>query len=173
MVRFKILWAPWRIRYILDHSSKSSKEKECFLCKAVNENKDEENLIVFRSKYSFVIMNKYPYNNGHLMVAPYRHVPSLEDLNDEELLDIMKLIKYMLLILRKALNPDGFNIGANLGKCAGAGLEDHVHIHIVPRWIGDTNFMPIVANTKVLPELLSDTYRKLREVIKTLNIQTS
>lgn len=162
MSGFDRLWAPWRMSYI-----KSSKEKkeDCIFCTKPRENRDEENLILKRGKHAFIVMNKYPYNNGHVMVAPYRHVPSFIDLTDEESLEIMKLISLSLRVIKDAMNPDGFNVGANLGKVAGAGIEDHVHIHIVPRWLGDTNFMPVISNTKVMPELIEETYRKLFDII--------
>jgi len=153
----KILWAPWRIKYILQE-----KPKGCIFCEKPKENRDEENLILYRAKYNFVIMNLYPYNNGHLMIAPYRHVSTIELLNADELGEMMVLAKACLTLLREVMKPDGFNIGFNIGRVAGAGIEEHVHMHIVPRWNGDTNFMPVIGDVKVIPEALSDTYRKLR-----------
>lgn len=154
----KQIWAPWRISYIL-----SEKPKGCIFCEKPKERKDEENLILIRGKHNFIILNAFPYNPGHLMIAPFRHVGLVEELTDEEALEHFKLLRESLKALRRALSPDGFNIGMNLGKTAGAGVEDHLHTHIVPRWEGDTNFMPVVADVKVLPEALSDTYRKLKE----------
>lgn len=154
----KVLWAPWRMQYIL-----GEKPEGCIFCVKPGERRDAENYILHRGRTCFVIMNIFPYNNGHLMIAPYRHVPSLVDLNDEELLELMKVLNLSLRALEDALNPHGFNIGVNLGKVAGAGVEDHVHIHVVPRWHGDTNFMPILAETKVMPQHLRETYGKLKE----------
>jgi len=116
-------------------------------------------------------MNLFPYNPGHLMVAPYRHVPSVEDLSDDELFDLAMLTKLSLKILRKAFNPHGFNVGVNIGNVAGAGVEEHVHVHVVPRWSGDTNFMPLLADVKVIPQALEETYRKLKNVLKEFKLE--
>jgi len=154
------LWAPWRIKYI-----KMEKPKGCIFCEKVKEERDEENLILYRGENAFIIMNAFPYNNGHLMVAPYRHVPTLENLDDDELLEVFKLVNFSLKILRKVMKPDGFNIGVNIGRVAGAGIEEHVHVHVVPRWNGDTNFMPVIADTKVISEGLNETYKNLKTAI--------
>ena len=151
----KILWAPWRIKYIL------GKKEGCIFCDKVKENKDRENYILLRGKNAFVILNTFPYSNGHLMVAPYRHVPDLDGLEESELAELMRLVNTCTQILKKALKPEGFNIGANLGKASGAGVEGHIHIHIVPRWEGDTSFISTVGDTKIIPESLDDTYGKL------------
>ena len=151
----KILWAPWRIKYIL------GKKEGCIFCDKVKENKDRENYILLRGENAFVILNTFPYSNGHLMVAPYKHVPDLDGLEKDVLTEMMGLVKTCTQILKKTLNPEGFNIGANLGKVAGAGVEGHIHIHIVPRWEGDTSFISTVGETKIIPESLDDTYRKL------------
>ncbi|MCS7136314.1 MAG: HIT domain-containing protein [Nitrososphaerota archaeon] len=152
----KWLWAPWRMAYISSGGS-----KECIFCaKGVSSN-EREDLVLFKGKRCFVLMNLYPYNTGHLMVAPYRHVGNLTELDDYERNELMELIVKSIAILQKVLNPDGFNVGVNLGRAAGAGIEGHVHFHIVPRWSGDTNFMTVVGDVKVMPELLSDTYEKL------------
>jgi len=140
----------------------ADRQQGCIFCEKPKEQRDRENLIVARFERCFVILNAFPYNNGHLMVVPYRHVPSLLNLTDEELAELMKVTQISERVLRQALNPHGFNIGLNLGRCAGAGIEEHLHVHIVPRWHGDTNFMPVIADTKVLPELLSQTYEKLQ-----------
>ncbi|NQT22029.1 MAG: HIT domain-containing protein [Candidatus Omnitrophica bacterium] len=156
------LWAPWRSKYIY-----LRKRQKCIFCvprKATGKTADKKRYIVHRSKYSFSILNRYPYNNGHLMIAPFRHVRSLELLNDKELLDLMKLLNKTKKLLDKKLKPDGYNIGANLGKIGGAGFEGHVHIHIVPRWAGDTNFMPVLGNTKVISESLDALYHTLKAV---------
>lgn len=150
------LWALWRMEYILNE-----KEKGCIFCQKPNQRRDRENLLLYRGKYNLVMMNLYPYNPGHLMVAPYRHINRLDMLNDEEMLEHFRLVDRCVTVLREAMNPDGFNIGLNLGKVAGAGIEDHIHTHIVPRWNGDTNFMPVISDTRVVPEALDATYAKL------------
>ncbi len=156
----KVLWAPWRIEYI-----RSPKHEGCIFCDFPKENRDRERLILYRGKKAFVIMNNYPYNPGHVMVVPYRHVANWEDLTDGELLEIMKLTQLMIKAIKRAMNPDGFNLGVNLGRVAGAGIDSHVHLHIVPRWNGDTNFMPVVADTKVIPESLQEAYDELKRAI--------
>jgi len=156
-----IIWAPWRIGYIV-----KIKKKGCFLCYSYKSRDDDKNFVVYRGKFSFVVMNIFPYNNGHLMVAPIRHLKNITSLTEEEDREIMELIKKSVKVLKKLLKPDGFNIGLNLGKMAGAGLENHIHFHIVPRWNGDTNFMPVISNTKVIPQSLSELYLKLTEEFK-------
>ncbi|MCD5390739.1 HIT domain-containing protein [candidate division NPL-UPA2 bacterium] len=154
----KQIWAPWRMRYIM-----GKKKSGCFFCKNWKDTKDRENYILSRGKSCFIILNIYPYNNGHLMVVPARHVPSLDGLDEKELLELMVLTRKAIKLLKEALHPHGFNVGMNLGEAAGAGVKDHLHLHIVPRWTEDTNFMPVISETKVIPELLRDTYHKLRE----------
>lgn len=150
------IWAPWRSKYIY-----LRRRKGCIFCGNKNSG-DEKHHIIRRSKYSFAMLNLYPYNNGHIMVAPYRHVKSLEFLSAKELMDVMSLVNAAKIDLEKELKPDGFNIGLNIGKVAGAGFAGHVHIHIVPRWLGDTNFMPVTAGTKVISESLE----AMRKVLK-------
>jgi len=162
----KVIWAPWRIRYI-----EMPKPKTCFLCDAIKSKDDRKHYVVYRGSKCFIIMNLFPYNPGHLMIAPYRHVPSIEDLNNDELFDLMVLTKLSLKMLRKAFNPHGFNIGVNIGNVAGAGVEEHVHVHVVPRWSGDTNFMPLLADVKVIPQALEETYRKLKNVLKEFKLE--
>jgi len=140
-------------------------EEGCIFCNKPKEDKDEKNLILLRKKFCFAIMNLYPYNNGHLMIAPYRHFGNLTEANRDESLEIFETIQICLKILEKAFKPDGFNIGINLGRIAGAGIEDHVHIHIVPRWEGDTNFMTVLADVRVIPEHINKTYKTLKEII--------
>jgi len=152
------LWAPWRSKYIF-----SPEEEECIFCKKPQEDRDEENYILKRGNLSFVIMNIYPYNNGHLMVAPYRHTGNIEELNEKEILGMGILVQKSIDALTQAMHPDGFNIGMNIGRVAGAGIESHLHIHIVPRWNGDTNFMPIISDTKVVPISLNEAYKILKE----------
>lgn len=150
------IWAPWRLEYIL-----SKKGPECIFCDKPKEERDRDNLILYRGDRSFVMMNLYPYNNGHLMAVPYRHVYSVIDLSDEELLDIMKAVQHSLKCLKEAFMPEGFNVGFNIGKVAGAGLEEHLHFHIIPRWVGDTHFMAILSEVRVIPEHVMSTYDKL------------
>jgi len=151
------IWAPWRIEYI-----EMEKPKGCILCNKPKENNDALNYILYRGDKNFVIMNTYPYNPGHLLIAPYRHIANLEELSDEELHEHWQIVNRSLKVLRQAFNPGGFNIGINLGRAAGAGIEEHVHTHIVPRWYADTNFMPVLANIRVLPQALAETYEKLK-----------
>ena len=151
------IWAPWRIEYI-----QMEKAKGCILCDKPKENNDVPNYILHRGKKNFVMLNSYPYNPGHLMVAPYRHVASLEELTDDEIHEHFEIVSRGLKVLRQAFQPGGFNIGINLGKVAGAGIDDHIHTHIVPRWPGDTNFMPVISDVRVMPEALAETYEKLK-----------
>jgi len=154
----KHIWAPWRIEYI-----QMEKPKGCILCEKPRENNDVPNYIVYRGEKNFVILNSYPYNPGHLLVAPYRHVGNLEELADEELHEHFEIVRRGVKLLKQAFNPGGFNLGINIGAIAGAGIVDHFHTHIVPRWSGDTNFMPVVAEARVLPEALAETYEKLKD----------
>ncbi len=156
------LWAPWRIGYILSNK----KEEGCVFCNAYNSENDEEKLVLYRSKYAFIIMNLYPYNAGHIMVVPNRHLDSPLKLKEEEQLDMFKLVNKGIDAISKVMKPDGFNLGMNLGRVAGAGIDDHIHIHIVPRWSGDTNFMSTVSDTKVISEALKETYFKLKGALK-------
>lgn len=161
--QMEILWAPWRMEYIL-----SPKEDSCIFCTPLQQRDDRRNLILHRGKESFIILNRYPYTNGHLMVAPYRHIGLLEELSPEEVKDLMINIQLSIRVLKGAMSPHGFNIGANVGKVAGAGVEGHVHFHIVPRWEGDTNYMPVLASTRVIPEHLQQTYDRLRDFLERL-----
>ena len=156
-----ILWAPWRMEYI-----KSAKEPGCIFCDKPRQRNDRENLIVHRGAHCFVIMNKYPYNNGHLMVVPYRHQGNIESLNAAEKEEMMVLLQASVSALKKVMSPHGFNVGMNVGKIAGAGIEDHLHFHLVPRWDADTNFMPVTGHTKVVSEGLWETWEKLKEVFQ-------
>jgi ATP adenylyltransferase len=151
----KHLWAPWRMDYILGGGKGG-----CFFCRSLKERKNAENLILYQGEYTFVVMNRYPYTNGHLMVVPKRHCLDLGQLDDRELRELFYSLKVSTQVLRTILHPHGFNIGMNIGKAGGAG-EDHLHIHVVPRWPGDTNFMPVIGETKIIPEYLEKTYEKL------------
>ncbi|QHI70403.1 HIT family protein [Tichowtungia aerotolerans] len=152
------LWAPWRIEYI-----RAEKENECFLCRMLEEDTDRDNLILFRSKTCAVVMNRFPYTSGHLMVCPQRHIADFSELTQEEDLEMCELTRRAIAALRNAMQPEGFNIGTNLGSAAGAGLKDHLHRHIVPRWVGDTNFMAVIGDRHVVPESLTTTYDILLE----------
>jgi ATP adenylyltransferase len=150
------IWAPWRIQYI-----QMEKPEGCILCDKPGQNNDAQNYILYRGSKNFVIMNAYPYNPGHLMVAPYRHVASLDELTDDELHEHFEIVSRSVRLLRQVFAPGGFNIGVNMGKVAGAGIDEHVHTHIVPRWQGDTNFMPVISDVRVVPEALAETHKKL------------
>jgi ATP adenylyltransferase len=140
-------------------------EEGCVFCQALEENKDQENLLLHRGDQAFLILNRYPYNNGHFLVVPNTHVPSLEDLPADTLTEMMLLLNRGLAALRRAMRPNGFNIGANLGQAAGAGIEEHVHLHAVPRWAGDTNFMPVVGRMRVVPQTWAQTYDDLKAAL--------
>ncbi len=152
-----ILWAPWRHPYIKNFK----KEKGCLFCRVHKSSHDKKNLVVLRSRRSLVMLNLYPYNNGHLMAAPVRHVRSLELLTAEETTDLMDCVKKAMRMLQKAVKPQGYNIGINIGRIGGAGFDKHLHIHIVPRWQGDTNFMPAVFDTKIISQSLDALYNAL------------
>ncbi len=152
------LWSPWRMAYLRSETP-SDNSSGCIFCDKPNEHKDPENLIVHRGRWAYVILNRYPYNNGHMMVVPYQHVASIEVLDSAALAEIMLLAKQALAALRGMYAPQAFNLGVNIGSAAGAGIADHVHMHVVPRWAGDSNFMTTVANTRVIPEDLEETYR--------------
>jgi ATP adenylyltransferase len=151
------VWAPWRLEYI----QTAGEQDGCVFCRAA-EGDDVEHLVVHRGERAFVLLNKFPYSSGHLLVAPYRHGLNFDDLADDEALEIHRLGGEGLAALREVYKPEGFNLGWNIGRVAGAGIPDHVHWHLVPRWNGDTNFMPVVGQTRVLPELLEETYARLR-----------
>jgi ATP adenylyltransferase len=154
----KRLWAPWRLEYIQG----ADEQEGCVFCRAVQAG-EEEGLVVHRGEQAFVVLNKYPYASGHLMVAPYRHEGEFGELTAEEAVEIHRLTASGLGALAETMRPQGFNVGWNLGRIAGAGVVDHVHLHVVPRWAGDTNFMPVLADVKVMPEALQDTRRKLAD----------
>lgn len=159
------LFSPWRSKYIETFSKPKKGRPKCILCKAYRQDDDDERLIVTRAKVCYVMMNLYPYNSGHVMIVPYRHIGDVARLSDKEALEAMTLIKKMTRALRKVLQPDGFNIGFNIGRTAGAGIDKHLHFHVVPRWNGDTNFMPILADTKMISEDMRETLIKLRKVL--------
>jgi len=150
----KTMWAPWRMEYIL-----GKKDEGCIFCKALS---DQGDLTLYEGEVTMVVMNKYPYINGHLLVAPIRHLSTLEQLNKDEMGDLLETVEKSVRILKQVMKPDGFNVGLNLGKVAGAGVEEHLHFHIVPRWFGDTNALTVFADVRVIPEHLLTTYNNLK-----------
>ena len=159
------LWAPWRMTYI-DGIPNSGKQAECFLCAARDAADDRKALVFLRRAHAFAVLNHFPYNNGHTLIVPASHKGDLADLTDDESLAMMKTTAEALDVLKRLMRPDGFNVGFNFGRAAGAGLPEHLHLHIVPRWSGDTNFMPVLADTKVIPQALEDLYGRLRAAIE-------
>lgn len=157
------MWAPWRLEYI---KNVDKNNEGCIFCDKPKQNKDQENLIVYRDKFCFIILNKYPYNNGHLMVVPFEHKSDILEISTDILLNIQVVIQKAIKALKYTIEPHGFNIGLNMGRSAGAGIADHIHYHIVPRWNGDTNYMPVLADTKVISEALNQTWKKLFDELK-------
>jgi len=155
------LWSPWRLEYLMGPAA-----DRCIFCHAAQSSDDRENLVLHRGERAFLILNRYPYNNGHFMAVPYDHLPSLENLDPPTLMEMMLLLNRGLAALRQAMGPDGFNVGVNIGHVAGAGIEDHVHIHAVPRWAGDTNFMPVVGDMRVIPQTWLQTYDQLKAALE-------
>lgn len=162
------LWSPWRMEYIL-----GPKANRCVFCDKVTTNDDEAEQILVRGQSAYITLNRYPYNNGHLLIVPFTHAPSLENLPTETLTEMMLLVNQGLAALRLAMQPQGFNVGVNLGKAAGAGIEAHVHMHIVPRWHGDTNFISSISDTRMIPELLDSTFARLRAALANLQAQAA
>ena len=152
------IWAPWRLPYVRDASKDT--ESECIFCAKPAD--DEANLIVHRGERCFVILNLYPYTNGHLMIAPYDHLPALQELDAETAAETMALAQRAMVVLDETYEPHGYNVGANQGRVAGAGYEGHIHLHVVPRWAGDTNYMPVLADTRVMPQSLEQSYEALK-----------
>jgi ATP adenylyltransferase len=151
------LWAPWRLAYVVKDAPPKS-DDDCFICRGLAQSEDRRNLIVHRGAQGVVLLNRYPYNNGHLLIAPKAHKARLDELTKDEVLDVQTILSRMIGVLERLLRPSGFNIGVNLGKSAGAGLPGHLHWHVVPRWDGDTNFMPVVGDTKVIVQSLDALY---------------
>lgn len=156
------IWAPWRMDYI----SNAVQDDGCIFCRASESNDDRDRLVLARSEYSLLMLNRYPYTCGHLMVAPLRHTADMADLSDAELLELIQAVRSSCALLREVAHPQGFNIGINLGKAAGAGIEEHLHVHIVPRWNGDTNFMSVTGDVRVIPEGLMESYDRLAAALK-------
>ena len=168
--RQRNLWAPWRMEYI--HELADGRD-DCFLCRYRDNSADDaRHLVVWRRPRTLVVMNRFPYTTGHLLIAPVRHIPSLDDASDEELLCLMRLVRDCQKALSATIHPHGFNVGMNVGRCAGAGLPDHAHIHIVPRWNGDTNYMHVCSDTDVISQSMTELYDQLTEVSKTENLPT-
>jgi ATP adenylyltransferase len=159
----EVVWAPWRMAYIM-----SEKEAGCIFCDKPRQQRDDENYILWRGDTAFVMLNRYPYNNGHLMIIPQAHVASLTQLTPPQAAELMALTTISEGILQRALQPHGFNIGLNLGTAAGAGIAEHLHMHVVPRWAGDTNYMTVVGDVRVIPQLLGETYQILAAHFQTL-----
>jgi ATP adenylyltransferase len=166
----KQMWAPWRLEYILslskDKLSQDVEEKKiCVFCDRAQGKPNVKNLVLYKGKKSYIILNRYPYTNGHLMVIPYRHISDFTKLTQEELKEMGLLKSKAVAALKKVYNPEGFNIGMNLGQAGGAGIKDHLHYHVVPRWLGDNNFMSVVSNTRVIMDSLENTYRKIKKAL--------
>jgi ATP adenylyltransferase len=155
------IWAPWRMDFI-----RGEKEEGCIFCTRIARDQDRGDLILERRKHSCTFLNKFPYTNGHLMVIPYQHTADLSALQDDEMLEIMQTLRDWARVMQDNFRTEGINIGLNLGKAAGAGIVGHVHYHLIPRWVGDTNFMPVISDTRVMPEYIEKTYDQLKKVTK-------
>lgn len=156
----EFIWSPWRYDYL---ASEGKRPPDCVFCIGEDPGKDPDRLVVFRAGHNFIILNLFPYASGHLMIAPYAHLDTITDAKPEQLSEMMELSKRAIRALQKLYRPEGFNLGMNLGHCAGAGIREHFHLHVVPRWAGDANFMSIIGETRVLPEELRTTYTRLKE----------
>lgn len=164
----EILWSPWRTKYI-ESFSDDKNDNSCFVCEAIEKTEEaKERLVVFRTNSSIVIMNKFPYNAGHLLISPIKHTGTLEELNSDELLDLISTVRFSLKVLEVAMKPHGFNVGINIGRVAGAGLPDHIHFHVIPRWNGDTSFISVISDTKVISQSMDEIYDKLSNLFRTL-----
>ncbi|MFO8163616.1 MAG: HIT family protein [Thermodesulfobacteriota bacterium] len=163
----KVIWAPWRMEYVTSEIN----EQECIFCPGEDRSKDEERFILSIDGLSVILLNKFPYINGHLLIAPKRHVSTLDVLSTKEKVDLITKVEKSIDVLRKLLHPEGFNVGLNLGKIAGAGVEDHLHFHVVPRWTGDTNYMTVFGEVRVVPEHIQKTYQKLLPFFKNFSVQ--
>lgn len=157
------LWAPWRMRYI----KKIYTRRKCIFCEALKSKNPKKHFLLLKTPHSMALLNIFPYNNGHLMVAPKKHTGDLGKLSPKELVDVMNTVSKMIILLKRILKPDGFNIGMNIGKSAGAGITSHLHIHIVPRWIGDTNFITVCSDTKIISQGLEELYSQIKKCLRT------
>ena len=158
----KVVWAPWRMEYV----GSDQTNEGCIFCPGNDRTQDEKRLILYRGEWSIVLMNRFPYNNGHLLIAPLRHSSSFDSLSPDEKLDLFNMVERSMSVLREVMDPAGFNIGMNVGKVAGAGVEDHMHFHIVPRWSGDTNYMTVLGEVRIIPEHIQATHEKLLPFFK-------
>ncbi len=158
------LWAPWRMQYI--QGAAEAPDSGCIFCDKPKSPDDQSELILRRGDFCFVMMNLYPYNNGHLMIAPYRHLAEIDQLNQDEIIEGYELLRHCIAALKETMHPHGYNVGLNMGRVAGAGIENHLHLHLVPRWNGDTNFMPVIAETKVISESLQESWRRLKQALE-------
>ncbi|MDO8519733.1 MAG: HIT domain-containing protein [Deltaproteobacteria bacterium] len=156
----QILWAPWRMEFI---SKAHKKVRGCIFCSLPKKGNPRKNLVLHRGKKAFVLLNRYPYTNGHLLISPFRHFNLFEEITAEEHREMGELVARSIAALKRSVHPQGFNVGLNLGKAAGAGIEGHLHYHVVPRWVGDSNFMPIIGGTRSMPEYIDETYVKLKK----------
>ncbi len=161
----KHLWAPWRLPYI---KRAGRTEDTCIFCTLPQEGRDRENRILYQGRRAFAILNTFPYNSGHLMIVPHRHIADPAELADDEALEMYHLSTATMEAIRDTYHPEGFNVGMNIGRAAGAGIVDHLHLHVVPRWVGDTNFMPVIGEVKVLPEDLTETYDRLAAALRSV-----
>jgi len=160
----EILWSPWRTKYIESFKDEEN-GRSCFVCEAINNpNEAKERLVVYRTEHTIVVMNKFPYNAGHLLICPIKHTSTLDDLSSEELLDLMTVIRKSIQILGEAMKPHGYNVGMNIGRVAGAGLPEHIHFHVIPRWNGDTSFISVISDTKVISQSMEEIYDKLNSL---------
>jgi ATP adenylyltransferase len=162
------MWSPWRSEHMGPTSAEAQNEenRRDLFKRLAEDSDDEKNLVVWRGARVYVVMNRFPYNNGHLLIVPYRQVENYEDLDDQEQVEVARAIAHCIRWLRSALKPDGFNVGMNLGSAGGAGVPEHLHVHVVPRWSGDTNFMPTVAEVKIIPEAMRETFRKVKDAVR-------
>ncbi|MGB9770502.1 MAG: HIT family protein [Candidatus Kapaibacteriota bacterium] len=164
----EILWSPWRTKYIESFSDEQN--NVCFVCEANEKtNEAKERLVVYRTSHSIVLMNKFPYNAGHLLVSPKKHTDTLDSLDSSELLDLISTVRFSIKVLQIALKPHGFNVGINIGRVAGAGLPEHIHFHVIPRWNGDTSFISVISDTKVISQSMDEIYERLFRMFSTLN----
>ncbi|MFN3305818.1 MAG: HIT family protein [Candidatus Kapaibacteriota bacterium] len=164
----EILWSPWRSQYI-ESFKDEGKEPICFVCEAIEKVEEaKQRLVVFRTLHTIVLLNKFPYNAGHLLVCPIKHTPTLDDLTNDELLDLISVVRTSTNVLKKAFKPHGFNIGINIGRVAGAGLPEHIHFHVLPRWNGDTSFISVISDTKVISQSMEGIYHKLGSLFQNI-----
>jgi ATP adenylyltransferase len=167
----KLLYSPWRSKYIAGFKKEKPKNGESLFSRIIRQNKDEKNLVILRKKHCFVMMNLYPYNSGHLLIVPYVQTSEMRDLSKEVYAEVMETTSQMIEVLKIVMKPHGFNFGANLGRVAGAGIDDHIHFHIVPRWNGDTNFMPTLGDVKIVSEDMKSTFKKIKSEVKKQKIK--